>query len=249
MSVFGLRAGQLGLFAFAVLLLALTPGPVWIYLISRTLTQGTACRLLFADRCDGRRGRAPACAAFGLVGDPAGACRPRSTRSSWPARPTCCGSPGTTLRGAGFSFTPQPLDPVPDRVLLRQSLTASVINPKVAVFYLSLFPQFVDPASGSVLLQSLAARGRARHGIDAGRRLARHRRRRASSWLAQRPSWLRVQRWFLGGAFGVLAVWLALTPRQQLDTTLRMSAVAADVIFDRSMPSPARYRARDPRGI
>jgi threonine/homoserine/homoserine lactone efflux protein len=119
-----------------------------------------------------------------------------------------------TLRGAGFSFTPQPLDPVPDRVLLRQSLTASVINPKVAVFYLSLFPQFVDPASGSVLLQSLAL-GIVHITVStlvdgslvtvAGA---------LSSWLAQRPSWLRVQRWLLGTAFGALAVWLALTPRQ-----------------------------------
>ena len=28
-----------------------------------------------------------------------------------------------------------------------------------------------------------------------------------------RPLWLRLQRWVLGGAFGVLAVWLALTPQ------------------------------------
>ena len=93
-------------------------------------------------------------------------------------------------------------------------MTASVINPKVAVFYLSLFPQFVDPASGSVLLQSLAL-GIVHITVStlvdgslvtvAGA---------LSSWLAQRPSWLRVQRWLLGTAFGALAVWLALTPRQ-----------------------------------
>ena len=40
MSLFGLPFDSLALFALAVLLLALTPGPVWIYLISRTLTQG-----------------------------------------------------------------------------------------------------------------------------------------------------------------------------------------------------------------
>jgi threonine/homoserine/homoserine lactone efflux protein len=119
-----------------------------------------------------------------------------------------------TLRGSGFSFTPQPLDPVPDRVLFRQSLTASVINPKVAVFYLSLFPQFVDPAGGNVLLQSLTL-GVVHVSVStlvdgslvtvAGG---------LSAWLGQRPGWLRVQRWVLGAAFGVLAVWLALTPRQ-----------------------------------
>jgi threonine/homoserine/homoserine lactone efflux protein len=35
-----------------------------------------------------------------------------------------------------------------------------------------------------------------------------------SAWLATRPGWLRMQRWVLGVAFGALAVWLALTPRQ-----------------------------------
>jgi threonine/homoserine/homoserine lactone efflux protein len=29
-------------------------------------------------------------------------------------------------------------------------------------------------------------------------------------WFERRPGWLRAQRWFLGGAFGALAAWLAL---------------------------------------
>ena len=40
MNLFGLSIERLWLFAFAVMLLALTPGPVWVYLLSRTLTQG-----------------------------------------------------------------------------------------------------------------------------------------------------------------------------------------------------------------
>jgi threonine/homoserine/homoserine lactone efflux protein len=103
------------------------------------------------------------------------------------------------------------IDPVPDAVLFRQSLTASVVNPKVAVFYLSLFPQFVDPASGSVLLQSLAlgvvhiSVGTLVDGTLVTIAGA------LSGWIARRAGWLRAQRWFLGGAFGVLAVWLAAT--------------------------------------
>ena len=213
MSIFGLGSEQLGLFAFAVLLLALTPGPVWIYLISRTLTQGR------------RAGY------FSLIGVMAGvlvhllaaALGLSALLLAVPAAFDAIKLAGAayllwlawnTLRGGGFSFTPQPLDPVPPRVLFRQSLTASVINPKVAVFYLSLFPQFVDPAGGMVLLQSLALGvvhvtvstlvDGALVTVAGG----------LAAWLAVRPGWLRMQRWVLGAAFGVLAVWLALTPRQ-----------------------------------
>ena len=212
MTLFGLRLDQLGLFALAVLLLALTPGPVWIYLISRTLTQGR------------RAGY------FSLIGVMAGvvvhllaaALGLSALLLALPAAFNAIKLAGaayllwlawSTLRGSGFSFTPQPLDHVPDGVLFRQSLTASVVNPKVAVFYLSLFPQFVDPASGPVLLQSLAlgvVHITVSTSIDGGLVTVAG---ALSAWIARRPGWLRMQRWFLGGAFGVLAVWLAATPR------------------------------------
>ncbi|MEF9944336.1 MAG: LysE family transporter, partial [Burkholderiaceae bacterium] len=120
-----------------------------------------------------------------------------------------------TVRGGGLSFAPQPLAPVPDRVLLRQGLMASVLNPKVALFYLSLFPQFISPAAGPVLAQSLLLGGIQIVSavlvdgslVTVAGGLAR--------FLGERPLWLRLQRWFLGIAFGALAVWLALTPRTQ----------------------------------
>ncbi len=210
MTLFGLGVEKLALFAFAVALLALTPGPVWIYLISRTLAQGR------------RAGY------FSLIGVMLGvllhlvlaALGLSAVLMAVPWAFDAIKLAGaayllwlawTTIRGAGFSFTPQPLAHVPDRVLLRQSMLASVVNPKVAVFYLSLFPQFVDPAAGSVLLQSVAL-GIVHVSVStvidgalvtvAGL---------LASWFARRPGWLKVQRWFLGGAFGVLAIWLALS--------------------------------------
>ena len=212
MTLLGLSGEKLALFAVAVALLALTPGPVWIYLISRTLAQGR------------RAGY------FSLIGVMAGVLVHLLAAAvglsalllavPWAFNAVKLAGAAyllwlawSTVRGAGFSFTPQPLPPVPDRVLFRQAMLASVVNPKVAVFYLSLFPQFVDPAAGSVLAQSLAL-GIVHVGVStlidgalvtvAGL---------LAAWFARRPGWLKAQRWFLGGAFGVLAVWLAATPR------------------------------------
>jgi threonine/homoserine/homoserine lactone efflux protein len=211
-AILGLGLDQLALFAVAVALLALTPGPVWIYLISRTLAQGR------------RAGY------FSLIGVMAGVLVHLLAAAlglsallltvPWTFNAIKLAGAAyllvlawTTVRGRGFSFEPQPLAPASDRVLLRQSFIASTVNPKVAVFYLSLFPQFVDPAAGPVLLQSLAL-GLVHIGVStvidgllvtvAGL---------LALWFAQHPAWLRLQRWVLGSAFGVLALWLLLTPR------------------------------------
>lgn len=214
MTVFGLSLDQLALFALFVLLLALTPGPVWIYLLSRTLTQGRRAGYFSLFGVMAGVFVHVLMAAFGLT----------VVLLALPFAFEIIKLLGAayllwlavnTLRGGGFTFTPQPLEPVPDRVLFRQSLIASVVNPKVAVFYLSLFPQFVSPATESVLLQSLAlgvVHVSVATLVDA---LLVTVASVLSGWVASRPLWLRTQRWVLGSAFGALAVWLALTPRQQ----------------------------------
>lgn len=209
--MFGMSAQSLWLFAAAVLLLALTPGPVWIYLLSRTLAQGR------------RAGY------FSLLGVAAGvfvhvflaAAGLSALLITIPVAFDALKLAGAayllwlavdTLRGGGLTFSPEPLTPVPDRVLFRQALAASVLNPKVAVFYLSLFPQFVDPAAGPVFAQSvllgivhiLVSSLVDGSLVTVAGLLA--------AWFQRRPLWLRAQRWFLGSAFGVLAVWLAATP-------------------------------------
>lgn len=210
----GLTADRLALFTLASLLLAATPGPVWLYLISRTLAQGKRAGYFSMFGVAAGLSLHAIFAAFGLtvvlLAVPFAFDAIKLAGAAyllWLAY--------ATVRGAGFSFAPQPLEPVRDRVLLRQAFIAAVINPKVAMFYLSLFPQFIDPATGPVLGQSLLL-GAIQVGIAAlmdvslvtvAGLLA--------AWFARRPLWLQLQRWFLGSVFGALAVWLALTPREK----------------------------------
>jgi threonine/homoserine/homoserine lactone efflux protein len=120
----------------------------------------------------------------------------------------------TTVRGADLQLTPTaPLPAVADATLFRQGLLTSVLNPKVALFYLALLPQFIDVARGHVFAQSvmlgalqilLAALADICVVFSAAA---------LAGWCARQPRFMRAQRWMLGGAFGALAAWLALERR------------------------------------
>jgi threonine/homoserine/homoserine lactone efflux protein len=206
---------SLALYAIACVLLVLTPGPNLMYLISRTLCQGrTAGIVSLAGTTSGLLFYAVA-AAFGLtavfVAVPllfdvvrlAGAAY--LLWLAWDAiRP----------RGSGGLFARRDLPPVAPGVLYRTGVLTSILNPKVALFYLALFPQFVDPARGSVLLQSLSLAAVQIVIAAAGDLLFVLAAARVARWLATRPAWITAQRWVLGGVFGAIAVKLVLDARK-----------------------------------
>jgi threonine/homoserine/homoserine lactone efflux protein len=208
-------AADLTLFALASVLLALTPGPNLLYLVSRTLCQGrTAGLISLAGTTSGFLFYALS-AALGLtavfVAVPvlfevvrwAGAAY--LLWLAWDAvRP----------HGSGGLFARRDLPLVRPAALFRTGVITSILNPKVALFYLALFPQFVDPARGSLLAQSLVLAA-IQIVIDAlidslfvlaAARVAR--------WLAERPVWVTAQRWVLGGVFAGIALKLALDTRR-----------------------------------
>jgi len=202
-------AQTLALFTIASLVLALTPGPVWLYLISRTLAQGRRAGYFSMLGVTAGLAVHALFAALGLsvvlLAIPFAFDVIRLAGAAyllWLA--------WTTIRGDGLSFEARPLPPAADGALLRQAFVAAFLNPKVAVFYLSLFPQFVDPAAGSVLAQSLvlgAVQLATAAAVDLSVVTAAG---FIALWFTRRPVWLKAQRWFLGGAFGALAAWLAL---------------------------------------
>ena len=90
----------------------------------------------------------------------------------------------------------------------------NLLNPKIAMLYLALLPQFIDPAVGSVLTQSLAL-GAIQTvisvGVNAMIALAAG---SIARFLGTRPSWLLVQRWLMGTVLAGLAVKMAFEAKR-----------------------------------
>lgn len=208
-------ATDLALFALASVLLALTPGPNLLYLVSRTLCQGrTAGLVSLAGTTSGFLFYAVS-AALGLTA--VFAAVPvlfDVVRWAGAAYLLWLAWDAVRPRGSGGLFALRDLPPVRPASLFRTGVITSILNPKVALFYLALFPQFVDPTRGSVLAQSLVLAA-IQIVIDAlidslfvlaAARVAR--------WLSERPVWVTVQRWVLGGVFAGIAMKLALDTRR-----------------------------------
>jgi threonine/homoserine/homoserine lactone efflux protein len=206
---------SLALYSVACVLLVLTPGPNLMYLISRTLCQGrTAGIVSLAGTTTGFLFYALT-AAFGLtavfVAIPV---LYDAVRWAGAAYLLWLAWDAVRPHGNGGLFARRDLPPMAPAVLFRTGVLTSILNPKVALFYLALFPQFVDPARGSVLAQSLILAA-LQIVIDAtGDLLFVLAAARAADWLATRPFWLSVQRWVLGGVFGAIAVKLMLDSRR-----------------------------------
>lgn len=95
------------------------------------------------------------------------------------------------------------------RRLFLMGLATNLLNPKIAVLYVSLLPQFIDPARGSVALQSfplglvqitIANSVNTVISLSAGS---------VAALLGRRPSRLKGQRYLMGTVLGALALRLA----------------------------------------
>ena len=201
---------ELAIFALAALGLVLTPGPNMIYLISRSITQGRVAGLIsLAGIVTGFMGHILA-ATLGLT----------AIFFAIPAAYTTVKLAGAayllwiawqTIRpGADFVFAPKNLPHDSSRKLYQMGLFTSLLNPKIAVFYMALFPQFIKPEHGSVIWQSLEL-GVVQMTISASVNcLVIFTASGIAAWFATRPTFVKIQKWLMAGVLGGLGVRLAL---------------------------------------
>lgn len=209
-----LPISDLLLFAGAALLMVLTPGPNMIYLISRSISQGRKAGLIslfgviagfLVHMLAAAIGISALFLAIPLAYEVlkwAGAAY--LLYLAWQA----------VKPGAQSPFEARSLAIDPPARLFFMGFMTNVLNPKIAVFYLSIFPQFVSPAHGSLFLQSITL-GFTQIAVSFTVNLAIVVSAGSlAAWFGRNPRWLAVQRYIMGCVLGGLAIRLAMEQRR-----------------------------------
>jgi threonine/homoserine/homoserine lactone efflux protein len=201
-------------FGLVSLGMALTPGPNMIYLVSRSICQGRTAGLISLGGVALGFVFYMLCAALGitalLLAVPFAYDALRFGGAlymlwlAWQA----------VKPGGRSPFQVRDLPADSPRKLFAMGFVTNLLNPKIAVLYLSLLPQFIDPQHGNVLGQSLVLGGvQIAFSLTVNSIVAMM----AGSiavFLAQRPAWIVVQRWLMGTVLAGLAVRMATEARR-----------------------------------
>jgi threonine/homoserine/homoserine lactone efflux protein len=203
---------ELMFFVLAALILVISPGPNMIYLISKSLTQGkksgfislagVVCGFLFHIIM----------VSFGLT----------AVLLAVPLAYTVLKTLGTAylLYLAYQAVRPKSRNifevdktgshDSPKKLFTVGFLT-NVLNPKVAVFYLSFFPQFIKPEYGAVLTQSFelgVIQVLVSFSVNLIIVLTAA---KVALFFSNNPIWIKIQKWFMASVLTYLAIKMAFS--------------------------------------
>ena len=204
------------IFTAACVLMVLTPGPNMIYLISRSICQGRAAGVTSLVGVVAGFFVHMLAAAVGLTA--VFLAVPMAYEAlKWAGALYLLWMAWQAVRpGARSPFEARELVPDSSSKLVAMGFLTSVLNPKVALFYLSILPQFISPAHGSMFIQSILL-GLIQISVSftvnllialfaAG----------IAVWFVRNPLWLAVQRYVMGFVLAALAVRLMFEQRKTL---------------------------------
>ena len=201
-------------FALVALGLVLTPGPNMIYLISRSICQGRRAGLVSLGGVALGFVFYMLCAAFGItalifaVPYAYDALRISGVvyllYLAWQA----------VKPGGRSVFAVRDLPADSGRKLFMMGFITNLANPKIAIMYLSLLPQFISPGHGSILAQSLALGFTQAIISVAVNALIVVMAGQVSLFLAGRPLWQQFQGWLMATVLAGMAVKIAFEARK-----------------------------------
>lgn len=197
---------HLAAFALLSLGMALTPGPNMLYLVSRSISQGRAAGLISLIGVALGFVFYMLCAAFGIT------TLMMAVPYAYDALRFCGVAYLLYLAwqavkpGGRSPFQVKNLPKDSPKKLFMMGFITNLFNPKIAIMYVSLMPQFLMPDHGSILSQSLVLGSiqivisvtiNAMIAMTAGS---------IAVFLTGRPAWIVIQRWIMGTVLAGLAV-------------------------------------------
>ncbi|EOF4703060.1 LysE family translocator [Klebsiella sp. MISC125] len=201
-------------FALVALGLVLTPGPNMIYLISRSICQGRRAGLVSLGGVALGFVFYMLCAAFGIT----------ALIFAVPYAYDILRISGVAyllylawqaVKPGGRSvFAVRDLPADSGRKLFLMGFVTNLANPKIAIMYLSLLPQFITPGHGSILSQSLVLGFTQAIISVAVNALLVVMAGQVSLFLAGRPLWQQFQRWLMATVLAGMAVKIAFEARR-----------------------------------
>lgn len=208
-----LTVQELAWFALAALVLVLTPGPNMIYCISRALCQGRTAGLISLGGVALGFVVHLLAAAFGLTALLLAV--PLAFEAiKWAGAIYLLWMAWQAVRPGGLApFETRELPHDPPRTLFLMGFMTNLLNPKVAMFYLSFFPQFLHPDRGQVLMQSLSL-GAVQISVSTlVNTLLICFAAAIAGFLNRNIRWMRAQRYVMGSVLGLLALRLMTEKR------------------------------------